>query len=130
MSNFYIVENGLLISSGYAPDGQEDQQALPNQTVVIGTPPGFIPRNPPFVGARWHIDKQAWVDTRNTTQIQEAKLSNILEARYKEYPPQRDYLDAVYWQAKGDNSKMDTYLAAVEAVKIKYPKPEGIADEL
>ena len=42
--------------------------------------------------------------------------------RRPEYPPMSDYLDAVYWQSKGDDSKMTAYLAAVEAVKSKYPK--------
>ena len=40
-----------------------------------------------------------------------------------EYPPMTDLADALYWQSKGDESKMTAYLAAVEAVKLKYPKP-------
>jgi hypothetical protein len=42
--------------------------------------------------------------------------------RAPEYPPMTDYLDAVYWQSQGDDSKMTAYLAAVAAVKSKYPK--------
>jgi hypothetical protein len=42
--------------------------------------------------------------------------------RKPEYPPMTDYLDAVYWQSQGDATKMTTYLAAVEAVKQRYPK--------
>jgi len=42
--------------------------------------------------------------------------------RQPEYPPLQDLADALYWQSKGDNSKMQTYLAACEAVKQKYPK--------
>jgi hypothetical protein len=42
--------------------------------------------------------------------------------RKPEYPPMEDYLDAVYWQSQGDNTKMTAYLAAVEAVKQRYPK--------
>jgi hypothetical protein len=30
--------------------------------------------------------------------------------------------DAVYWKENGDNTKMEAYLAAVEAVKAEYPK--------
>jgi hypothetical protein len=33
-----------------------------------------------------------------------------------------DYLDAVYWQSQGDATKMTAYLAAVETVKLAYPK--------
>jgi hypothetical protein len=42
--------------------------------------------------------------------------------RKPEYPPMEDYLDAVYWQSQGDGTKMTAYLAAVEAVKQRYPK--------
>ncbi len=42
--------------------------------------------------------------------------------RATEYPPLQDLADALYWQSKGDNSKMEAYVAACEAVKEKYPK--------
>lgn len=42
--------------------------------------------------------------------------------RQPEYPPLADFVDAMYWQTKGDNTKMISYLAAVDAVKDKYPK--------
>jgi hypothetical protein len=42
--------------------------------------------------------------------------------RQPEYPPLADYVDAVYWQSKGDDRKMEAYIAAVEAVKQKFPK--------
>ena len=44
------------------------------------------------------------------------------ELRAPEYPPLADLADAIYWQNQGDSSKMDAYLAAVQAVKEKYPK--------
>jgi hypothetical protein len=42
--------------------------------------------------------------------------------RQLEYPPLADLADALYWQSQGDDSKMTAYLAAVDAVKTKYPK--------
>jgi hypothetical protein len=42
--------------------------------------------------------------------------------RTKEYPPLTDLADAIYWQAKGDASKMAAYLAKCDAVKQRYPK--------
>lgn len=42
--------------------------------------------------------------------------------RQPEYPPLADLADAIYWQSQGDESKMTAYLAAVDAVKQKYPK--------
>jgi hypothetical protein len=57
-----------------------------------------------------------------------ARLQLILDStvyqrsRQPEYPPLADLADALYWQSKGNDIKMAAYLAAVEAVKIKYPK--------
>lgn len=42
-------------------------------------------------------------------------------SRAAEYPPITDYLDGV---VKGDQSQIDAYIAACQAVKAKYPKPE------
>jgi hypothetical protein len=44
--------------------------------------------------------------------------------RQPEYPPLADLADALYWQAQGDESKMQEYLSAVQSVKNKYPKGE------
>jgi len=41
--------------------------------------------------------------------------------RAKEYPPITDYIDGV---VKGDQEQIDAYIAACQAVKTKYPKPE------
>jgi len=52
----------------------------------------------------------AWVDP-------EAYIAK----RAAEYPPITDYLDGV---VKGDQAQIDAYIAACQAVKTKYPKPE------
>ena len=41
------------------------------------------------------------------------------EKRKNNYPPLTDLADALYWQSKGDSSKMKQYLEAVENVKTK-----------
>jgi len=41
--------------------------------------------------------------------------------RQAEYPPITDYLDGV---VKGNQVQIDAYIAACQAVKTKYPKPE------
>lgn len=41
------------------------------------------------------------------------------EIRKAEYPPVADYIDGL---VKGDQAQMDAYVAACQAVKIKYPK--------
>lgn len=44
------------------------------------------------------------------------------EQRRNAYPPAADLADALFWNAQGDSSKMDAYLAACAAVKALYPK--------
>jgi len=52
----------------------------------------------------------AWVDP-------EAYIAK----RVAEYPNLLDYIDGV---VKGDQEQIDAYIAACQAVKTKYPKPE------
>ena len=44
--------------------------------------------------------------------------------REPEYPSLAEFADAYYWSQKGDDTKMTAYVAACDAVKTKYPKPE------
>jgi hypothetical protein len=44
--------------------------------------------------------------------------------RYSEYPSVLDFVDAYYWEKKGDSSKMDSYISKIDFIKQKYPKPE------
>ena len=39
------------------------------------------------------------------------------------YPPLEDFADAMYWNSKGDSSKLTAYYAACEKVKTDKPKP-------
>ena len=39
------------------------------------------------------------------------------------YPPLEDFADAMYWNSKGDSSKLTAYYAACEKVKTDNPKP-------
>jgi hypothetical protein len=52
----------------------------------------------------------------------EYRATQYQRDRARKYPPLADLADALYWQSQGDNSKMETYIASVEAVKAKYPK--------
>jgi hypothetical protein len=55
---------------------------------------------------------------KNRAEI-EAELSYATK-RKAEYPPVTDYIDGM---VKGDQSQVDAYIAACQAVKAKYPKP-------
>lgn len=51
-------------------------------------------------------------------------VESVQEKRSLLYPPLTDLADALYWNSKGDNTKLNAYYAACDAVKTKYPKPE------
>lgn len=90
-------------------------------------------------GAGWSISNDdpsyetlVWNDNRleYPKPTEEAILEKIAflesleyqEKRSKEYPSLGEFADAMYWASKGDNTKLDVYYAACEAVKQKYPK--------
>ena len=43
--------------------------------------------------------------------------------RVKEYPSLGEFADAMYWNSKGDSTKLEAYYAACEKVKTDNPKP-------
>ena len=51
----------------------------------------------------------------------EAAKTEYQRQRAAEYPDFREYLDGI---VKGDQAQIDSYIAACQAIKAKYPKPE------
>ena len=49
-------------------------------------------------------------------------VEDVAQLRRAQYPPLADLADALYWAIHGDVTKMEAYIAAVNAVKAKYPK--------
>ena len=83
--------------------------ALYPQVITIDGGTGAFDKD----GNKIEIDLEAvnaWVDPKA-----------YIAKRAAEYPPITDYLDAV---VKGDQEAIDAYIAACQAVKTKYPKPE------
>ena len=68
---------------------------------------------------------QALVNAAAAELAAEAAATQYQRDRQPEYPSLADLADALYWSSKGDNTKLDSYYAACEAVKIKYAKPEA-----
>ena len=46
-----------------------------------------------------------------------------IRKRIFEYPSLGEFADAMYWNSKGDSSKLTAYYAACEKVKTNNPKP-------
>lgn len=65
--------------------------------------------------------KQVLDETARLQAVEDSK--EYQRQRAKEYPPVTDYLDAV---VKGDLVQQQAYIDTCQAVKAKYPKPEGL----
>jgi hypothetical protein len=78
-------------------------------------PPGHVWKMPQRVALDPRTKKRKALDARQAVRT----------ARAAAYPPLADLADALYWQAQGDDSKMQTYLAACAAVKQQFPKEKN-----
>lgn len=69
--------------------------------------------------------------TLDQTKIDEARATidaDYAKIKYKDdrqplYPSLGDFADAMYWNSKGDSSKLTAYYTACEKVKTDNPKP-------
>ena len=67
--------------------------------------------------------EQSKVDAARTTLHTEAAAIAYQSVRKPLYPSLGDFADAMYWNSKGDSSKLTAYYAACEKVKTDNPKP-------
>ena len=67
--------------------------------------------------------EQSKIDTARTTLNTEAAAIAYQAVRQPLYPSLGDFADAMYWNSKGDSSKLTAYYAACEKVKTDNPKP-------
>jgi hypothetical protein len=97
------------------------EQLRPNaRWVIIG--------EPAYSNLQWTDELQSRptkieVETLAAQIEEEQNNLRYRRLRAKEYPPITDYLDAV---VKGDLEQQQAYIDACQAVKAKYPKPEGV----
>ena len=66
---------------------------------------------------------QSEIDSARTTLNAEAANIAYQSIRQPLYPSLGDFADAMYWNSKGDSSKLTAYYAACEKVKTDNPKP-------
>ncbi len=78
-----------------------------------------------YEGIQWD-DDPALMPTKEEVQAELDRLqlehdNEFYKVQRKaEYPPIAEYLDGI---VKGDEEQISTYIAACQAVKLKYPKP-------
>lgn len=79
-----------------------------------------------YSGLDW-ISEDISKPTEDALRAEAARLQAEYDAlkyqrlRAAEYPDFKEYLDGI---VKGDQAQIDEYIAACQAVKSKYPKPE------
>ena len=66
---------------------------------------------------------QSKIDAARATLDAEAAATAYQSTRQPLYPSLGDFADAMYWNSKGDSSKLTAYYAACEKVKTDNPKP-------
>tara|TARA_Y100000766_G_C18794526_1_gene549924 strand:- start:30 stop:338 length:309 start_codon:yes stop_codon:yes gene_type:complete len=66
---------------------------------------------------------QSDIDAARTTLNSEAAAIAHQSVRQPLYPSLGDFADAMYWNSKGDSTKLEAYYAACEKVKTDNPKP-------
>ena len=69
------------------------------------------------------VDEQSKIETARATLDAEAAATAYQFTRKYLYPPLADFADAMYWNSKGDSTKLEAYYAACEKVKTDNPKP-------
>ena len=73
------------------------------------------------------FDKDGKSVTLEQSKIDAARVE-LDKLKYKSirqplYPSLGDFADAMYWNSKGDSTKLEAYYAACEKVKTDNPKP-------
>ena len=66
---------------------------------------------------------QSDIDAARVTLDAEATKIAYQSVRQPLYPSLGDFADAMYWNSKGDSTKLEAYYAACEKVKTDNPKP-------
>ena len=66
---------------------------------------------------------QSDIDTARVTLDADYAKVKYKDDRQPLYPSLGDFADAMYWNSKGDSSKLTAYYAACEKVKTDNPKP-------
>mgnify|MGYP001183077265 CR=1 FL=1 len=67
--------------------------------------------------------EQSKIDAARTTLNTEAAAIAYQSVRQPLYPSLGEFADAMYWNSKGDSTKLEAYYAACEKVKTDNPKP-------
>lgn len=95
--------------------------------VFSGTTPAGVPVTHPTLGVLEEFVHPGLfkVDLNTLTPVPKPPVSGpYWRDRQLAYPGWRDFADAYYWAQRGDTSRMTDYLAKIDEIKGRYPKPK------
>ena len=100
--------------------------SLDHKAIIRAYPDAFIIDDTTGVfkedGTKIELD-QSKIDAARTTLNTEAAAIAYQSTRQPLYPSLGDFADAMYWNSKGDSTKLEAYYTACEKVKTDNPKP-------
>ena len=73
-------------------------------------------------GEKVEMEESKVTEAKTTLDAEAAKVA-YQSVRQPLYPSLGDLADAMYWNSKGDSSKLTAYYSACEKVKTDNPKP-------
>lgn len=128
----YHPESGAFCGADVAdPSPLDDAWLIPAHATTLAPPAPTSEREYPFfVNGAWELrEPEPSIEERVEADRAAAEAADTTpeyhRQRMMEYPPITEFVDAMYWMRRGDESKMLEYEAKVAAVKDKYPKPEA-----
>ena len=112
----YTFDTGLYIGESLADESplEPGKFLIPAHATTIAPPNAQDGKKINFENGAWVINDIPVIEPEPVVVLTYA------QKRAMEYPPMTDYLDGI---VKGNQSQIDTYIAACQAVKTKYPKP-------
>ena len=88
----------------------------------------WVARGDEYEGLEW-LDETQSKPTKEEVEAEIARLQSQYDLteyqrqRAPEYPDLKEFVDAYYWSQKGDETKMNEYIAKCDEIKNNYPKP-------
>jgi hypothetical protein len=101
-----------------ALDHEAIYKAYTGTVVSIDDSTGAFDKN----GDKINIDNSLVAKARTELNTEAAAIA-YKSVRKPLYPSLGEFADAMYWNSKGDSSKLTAYYAACEKVKTDNPKP-------
>lgn len=120
--DYYIKEGNYLVSYGTCSENKLPT-VLSTQTLVLNSLAIKPTDSVQYANFRWNILTNVWDDCRTDEQKIQDETFTVQSNRHNEYPSLSVFADAMYWNSRGDPTKLAAYYHLCDEVKLKFPKP-------